>query len=74
MPAVKNLGDISLPDFWYSGTSIIFNKSLDITNTVFFAPVKVKYMKKNLDITKNKVAEDWPNSYVKTRFHCIRLY
>ena len=41
--------------------------------TIFFTPVRVKYMKKNLDTTKPRYSElilpvPWP--FVISRFHC----
>ena len=44
--------------------------------TIFFAPVIVKYMEKNLDITKSRYTDHifpvpWP--FVKSRFHCMSL-
>ena len=41
---------------------------------IFFTPIMVKYMKKNLDITKLRYSEQifpvpWP--FVTSRFHCM---
>ena len=41
---------------------------------IFFTPVMIKYMKKNLDITKPRYSEQivpvpWP--FVTSRFHCM---
>ena len=51
----------------------LFNENLDTTNGIL-CPIKVKYMKKNLDITNpqfNKRIWPVPSDFVKTRFHCI---
>ena len=59
----------------YSGTSIykpLSNEGLNVMSN-FFTPVMVKYVKKNLDITKPRYNEQIlsvPWSFVKSRFHC----
>ena len=54
----------------------LYNEVLCITNS-FFTPVIVKYMKKNLDITKPCYSEQIlpvPSPFNISRFHCITKF